>query len=201
MVEEEYRIKFPKIQVNFSQPQLFVLINNVKSREPSALYFKLHCYDRTNTEIYTYVSPRWIITKDYYKKIRKFSLSDEIYENVLYTQLEFIAVNNSSENPLYFTECMFAEDNGDYSYHTPHEVLKEYNIGFINSCYVNMYDNDGNYLQIIRPNRENITNNVITHSTCTVLAPHLYDESDIDDPVNIFMEFINQTEQRIDVLR
>lgn len=201
MVEEEYRIKFPKIQVNFSSSDLFFLINHVKSREVSALYFKLHCYDKSNTEFYTYVSPRWIITKDYSKKIRTFSLSDDVYDKVLYTRIELIAVGNSSENPLYFTECMFGEDEGVYEYHTPHEVLKEYTIGFLNSCYVNLYDNDGNYLQIIRPNRENISNNVINHSTCTVLAPHLYEESDIDDPVNVFLEFINQTEQRIDVLR
>ena len=64
-----------------------------------------------------------------------------------------------------------------------------------NSRYINLYNNDGNYLQVIRPMGDNLTTNVLTKSTCSVLAPHFHDEEDIDDPVNIFLEFINQNRE------
>lgn len=201
MVEEEYHIKFPKIQVNFSRPELLFLINQVKSRHPSVLYFKLHCYDKTDTKIYTYTSPRWAVSDEYRKKTRIFELSKDIYEKVLYTQIELISLGNSSENPLYFTECMFAEYDGELDYHKPNEAITHLEVGLLNSRYINLYDNDGNFLQVIRPDGKNIFTDRLSASTCTVLAPHLSEESDIDDPVNVFLEFINQTEQRIDVLR
>lgn len=168
----------------------------------STLYFKLHCYDKSDTEIYTYTSPRWVIDTEYKKRSRYFELSDDVYENVLYTQIELITLGISSENPLYFTECMFSEYEGDnMDYHMPQEVIKDVKVGFLNSRYVNLYNSEGNYLQVIRPTGKDITTNNLVKDTCTVLSPHLTDESDIDDPINIFMEFINQTEQRIDVLR
>lgn len=202
MSEEEYHILFPKIQVNFNKEDLIFIINNIKSRYTSTLYFKLHCYDRTNTEIYTYTSPRWMIDEVYTRRQRAFSLSSDVYSKILYTQIELITIGISSENPLYFTECMFAEYDGDnMEYHVPNDVMADVQIGFVKNWYVNLYDSDGNFLQVIRPTGGNITNTTLTKSTCTVLAPHLYEESDIDDPVEIFMEYINQTEQRIDVLR
>ena len=201
-MEEEYKIKFPKIQVNFTKPQLFFLINNIKSRRGSVLYFKLYCYNKSNEVIYTYTSPRWVITDSYLTKSRMFEISDDIYEKVFSTQIELIAINNSSENPLYFTECMFSEyDGDDAKYHKPNEALDRFEVGMVNSRYVNLYDRDGNFMQVIRPDGKNIFTDTISASTCTVLAPHLYQESDIDDPVDVFLEFINQTEQVIDVLR
>ena len=202
IMEEEYHILFPKLQVNFSQRNLYFLINKIKSRLTSVLYFKLHCYDSSNQEIYTYVSPRWAIDTEYRTRKRQFDLSEDVYNQVAYTQIELITIGITSENPLYFTECMLSEYGAtDMDYHLPNEAFKEVKIRFLNSRYINLYDGDGNFLQIIRPNGEKITTNTIAKSTCTVLAPHLSDESDIDDPTNVFLEFINQKEQTIDVLR
>ena len=201
MSEEEYSIKFPKIQANFSSTNLVFIINQIKSRLTSVLYFKCHFYDRHNTIIYTYVSPRWVIDTEYKTRKRTFSISNDVYKEVIDVQIELIAIGNSSENPLHFTECMFAEDDGINVYHMPNEVIKETNIGFLKSRYVNLYDRNGNYVQIIRPTGQDFTTKTLTKSTCTVLAPHLSNEGDIDDDVNVFMEFINQSEQRIDVLR
>lgn len=202
IMEEEYHIKFPKTQVNFTKPDLVFLINKVKSRLLSTLYFKLYCYNRQDVLFYTYTSPRWVIDTEYRQRKRNITLSDEVYNKTLYTQIELISLGNSSENPLYFTECMLSEYNGDIvEYHKPYEKFDELNVGLINNSYVNLYDKDNNYLQVIRPKRTDMTTKKIIKDTCTVLAPHLSDESDIDDPVNVFMEFINQTEQRIDVLR
>ena len=201
-MEEEYHILFPRIQVNFTKPDLVFLINKIRSRSMSALYFKFHCYNRANELLYTYTSPRWVIDTEYQQRWRAFELPDEVYDEVLCTQIELITIGNSSENPLYFTECMLSEYNGDnVKYHEPNEVIKNKKVGFLNSRYANLYTYDGNYVQVIRPQGDDFNTGELTKSTCSVLAPHLSEESDIDDPVNIFMEFINQTEQRIDVLR
>lgn len=201
-MEEEYHILFPKTQVNFTKNQLVFHINHIKSRNLSTLFFKLHCFDKRDNEIYVYTSPRWVIDSEYSSRTRVFEISNTVYEQVLYTQIELISLGNSSENPLYFTECMFAEYDGDnVEYHQPSEQIRDVEVGFLNSRYVNLYTQSGDYLQVIRPTGKNITTNTLIKDTCTVLAPHLVEESDIDDPVNIFMEFINQTEQRIDVLR
>lgn len=201
MSEQEYYIKFPKIDANFSNNNLVFLINNIKSRLTSVLYFRVYFYNPNNTLLYTYTSPRWVIDTEYKMRKKSFSISDDVLNHVSKVQIELIAIGNSSENPLYFNECMFCEDDGDYTYHEPSEVIKETHIGLLNSRYIKLYNGDGDYLQIIRPTGQDFTTKNITKSTCTVLAPHLSSEAEIDDDVNVFMEFINQTEQRIDVLR
>lgn len=200
MSETEYRLKFPKAPTTFIDSTVTFSINHIKSRLTSVLYFKLHCYDRTGTnEIYTYTSPRWVIDTDWRRRTHTFDLPNGVEEDIVYTQIELIALGVNSENPLYFTECMLNEGE-DIGYHQPSEH-RDLEVGFLNSRYVNLYTSNGDYLQVIRPQGDKLRTNCITKSTCTVIAPHFAEESDIDDPINIFMEFINQTEQRIDVLR
>lgn len=198
-METEYHFKFPKTPTTFITSTVTFSINHIKSRLLSVLYFKLHCYDKHSEEIYTYTSPRWVIDTDWRRRVRTFDLPNGVEEDIVYTQIELISIGVSSLNPLYFTECMLNEGE-DIGYHQPSEH-RELTVGFLNSRYVNLYSNDGNFLQVIRPQGDKIETNKLLKSTCTVIAPHLAEESDIDDPINIFMEFINQTEQRIDVLR
>ena len=198
-METEYHIKFPKTPTLFVSSVVTFSINNIMSRLTSVLYFKLHCYDKSDTEIYTYTSPRWVIDTDWRRRTHTFDLPNGVEEDIVYTQIELVAIGVTSLNPLYFTECMLNEGL-DIGYHQPSEH-RELTVGFVNSRYVNLYSQDGNFLQVIRPQGDRIETNKLLKSTCTVLAPHFQEESDIDDPVNIFMEFINQTEQRIDVLR
>lgn len=199
MSETEYRLKFPKSPTQFITSTVTFSINNIKSRLTSVFYFKLHCYDKTDTEVYTYTSPRFVVDTEWRRRSHTFDLPNGIEEDIVYTQIELVFIGVTSENPLWFTECMLNE-NGDIGYHQPSEH-RELDVGFLNSRYVNLYTANGNYLQVIRPQGDKIHTNILDKSTCTVLAPHFEDESDIDDPINIFMEFINQTEQRIDVLR
>ena len=200
MTELEYHLKFPKTNIYFNNNELTFSINHIKSRLTSVLYFKLHCYDKTGTnEIHTYTSPRWVIDTEYKRRSTTFTIPQNKVDATAYTQIELIAIGITSENPLYFTECMLNEGE-DIGYHKPSEQV-QMNIGLHTSRYVNLYNPDGNFLQVIRPKGDKLSTNVIDKSTCTVLAPHFHDEEDIDDPINVFMEFINQTEQRIDVLR
>lgn len=199
MTEIEYSLKLPQTEILFNETEVTFSINYVKSRQVSVLYFKFHCFNRSKEKIWTYTSPRWVVDTEYRRRSHTFNLPLDIRDKTVYTQVELRPVGITSENPLYFAELMLNEGD-DIGYHIPNENL-ERSVGFVNNAYVNLYSSNGNYLQVIRPKKDGFTTNQLSASTCTVLAPHLEDESDIDDPVNIFMEFLNQTDQSIDVLR
>lgn len=196
----EYHLLFPKSRIAFDDTTLTFSIQHIKSRMPSILYFFLKCYDNDDELIYTYTSPRWVIDTIYKRRYRTFELNPDVVEKTAFTQLELVSIGTSSENPLYFNGLMLntGEDLGEH--HIPREQVTK-SIGFLNTRYCNLYNEDGNFLQVIRPTGKGFTTSVLEKDACTVIAPHFYDESDIDDPINIFYEFINQVEQRIDVLR
>ena len=200
MTETEYQIIFPKQGINFNDNQLTFLINHIKSRVLSTLYFKLKLYDMEDNLIYTYTSDRWVIDTEYNSRSKTFSINEKKLALASQYSIELYAVGITSANPLYFNELMLAE--GEVSeYHKPSDIQEDVPVEFNKSSYVNLYNFDGSYLQVIRPKRDGITTSKLTGSSCTVLAPHFEDEDIRDDPVDIFLEFINQTEQRIDVLR
>ena len=187
----------------------------MKSRLPCAVYFILHLFDKYGTEMYSdsrdatstvqhnpvYQSERWVVDNTYSTYYETFDIDEQYVKEGVQFQIELRTVNVTSENPLYFNGVILNEGEWD-GYHTPNEVINEQKIGFNKSNYVNLYSSDKDaYLQVIRPNRDSITTNELTASSCTVLAPHLSSEPSWDEPVNLFLEFINQTEQRIDVLR
>lgn len=199
-VEEEYHIKFPVQDVNFMDTELTFSINHIKSREISTLYFYLKLYDYDDTLIYEYESDRWIITPTYQHKETLFNIPQEMLDGAVKYQLEMVAVGISSENPLQFNEVMLQE--GEFiSYHVPSEVSVDWEVKFNKNSFANMYSDNGVFLQVIRPLKDSFFTNRLTKSECTVLAPHLFDEPSVDNPIAVFLEFINQTEQRIDVLR
>ena len=209
IVEIEYHIHFPKKRINFTEDTLTLSINHIKSRVTSVLFFKLKLYgsdglDDDATPIYTYTSPRWVVDESYRRRTRTFDLPTDINESTYYYKLEFVAIGISSENPLYFAEVMLNEGE-DATYHPPNEAIDPKTggvaVGLFNSRYANLYDDTGNFLQVIRPDGTDFSTNLLTACACTVLSPHFAEESDIDNPINVFMEFINQKEQIIDVLR
>lgn len=147
-----------------------------------------------------YTSDRWVIGTVYEHREDYFELSDEVIEETAYIQLELVCLGIDSENPLYFNEVML--QNGKFSeYHQPSEVQTSTLIKFNNNTYVNLYKDDGDYLQVIRPNREPLKTDSLDKAKVTILAPHFEDDKDFDDDVAVFIEAMNQREQSIDVLR
>jgi len=207
MSQLEYHLYLPKTHVRFDRSEVTFSIGQIRSRYPSVLYFRFYGYNIHDELIYKYTSPRWIIdnpTSDdgkpmFNKKTRTWDIDNSILDKIAYTQIELITIGISSENPLYFNRIIFNED-GDIGFYIPNQIVAK-PIGFKNTRYCNLYDVDGNYLQVIRPEADGMMTNMLSKCKCTVIAPHLTNESDIDDPVNIFYEFINQAEQNIDVLR
>ena len=204
-MELEYHMKLPKQAVIFSNNKLTFSVDKMKSRLPSVFYFKLHLFDKNDDEIMfnekpVFTSNRWAVDKTYSTYYTTFEIDEGCLWRAIKFQIELVMIGITSENPLYFNGLMFNE--GSYmNYHEPNEIITEKEIGFIKSSYANLYSQDGNFLQVIRPTRVNMFTNRITASPMSVLAPHFDDEADVDHPVNVFMEFINQTDQRIDILR
>lgn len=210
-VQLEYHLNFPRFEANFNvtTTDTFTFsIGNIRSRLPSVIYFKTYFEDLYKETIHTYTSPRWVVGNpidkdgtelfDFYKQT--FEVPQDIVDDTTFIRMEMVALGIDSENPLYFNRLMFQE--GEYTeYHSPSEVVDEYNVAFPNMNYANFYDADGNYLQIIRPNRQPITTKLLKRDDYTILAPHFEDELRIDDDVSVFLEVMNQTEQSIDVLR
>ena len=205
MSQIQYHIKFPFTQVLFEKTELTFSINKIRSRKPSVLYFILHCFDMGKEEILVdekpvYTSNRWVIGQVYEHRHTTFNITDEVREETAYTQLEIVAMGVDSENPLYFTEVMFQEGEFD-QYHKPSEEIQSYLITPHNNLYANLYKDDGNYLQVIRPNREGFKTDGLTGAEVTILAPHFESDEGFDDDVAVFIEAMNQREQTINVLR
>ena len=197
---EEYHIKLPKTDAIFLDNDLSFSINHIRSREPSSLYFVVKFYDMHDTLLHTYTSKRWMIDTIYTTRYRNFSIPSDVADATAKYQITMITEGISSENPLYFVGLMFQE--GDYSdYHTVSEQITDAKITFNKSSYANLYNHDGTFLQVIRPSKADMHTDKLDKCACTVLAPHLVEEDIFDDPINIFLEFVNQTDQRIDVLR
>lgn len=199
-VQVQYHLKFPVTQVLFTKTQLTFSINKIKSRLPSVLYFILHCYDMEMNEVYTYTSDRWVIGTVYEHRHTTFEIDSILLDDFAYTQIELVTMGIDSENPLYFTECMLQEGEWD-EYHTPNEVAQSWFVGFKTNTYANLYNNDGDYLQVIRPHKEAFHTDKLDKAEVTILAPHFEDDEDFDDDVAVFIEAMNQREQTIDVLR
>ena len=219
-VQSQYHILLPKIDSQIYQNDLTFSINHIKSRYPSVLYFHLHCFDmdddlikvdgngtiidKTSQEYANgttvFTSDRWVIGTVYEHRESPIELTNEVIEETAYIQIELILMGINSENPLYFNEIML--QNGTFKeYHQPSEVQTSMLVRFDKNCYVNMYSNDGNYLQVIRPNKDELHTDVLNKSKVTILAPHFEDDADFDDDVAVFIEAMNQREQTIDVLR
>lgn len=197
----QYHLKFPLTQVLFSNNELTFSIDNIRSRVPSVLYFKLHCYDISKTnEIYTYTSDRWVIGTVYEHRHTTFEIPENILEDVAYTQIEVITMGIDSENPLYFNKVMFQE--GEFEeFHEPSELQESVLVGFKTNTYANLYTDNGEYLQVIRPNKESFHSDNLDKAQVTILAPHFEDDEDFDDDVAVFIEAMNQREQKIEILR
>jgi len=199
-MEEEYLIKLPLTDADFLDNSLSFSIEHMKSRMTSTVYFTVDFYDMNSEVIYTYKSTRWVVDSTYSSYHLDFDIPSRIADNCSKFQLTLIACGITSENPLYLTGLMFRE--GEYDgYHTPSEQINDALIKLNKSSYANLYGSDGSYLQVIRPSRTTFHTNKLDKCSATILAPHLENESDLDDPIAIFLEFINMTDQRIDVLR
>jgi len=208
----EYRLKLPKQNVLFDTVDLTFSINHLRSRRPSIIYFILHLYDMSNNEILiddnpVFVSERSVVGTKFDLEnanyVYTFSIPQSALDSAVYNQLEIRTLGVDSENPLYFSELMLQEGTEYNGYHVPQELdkMNSHTIELPSNLYANLYDKDGNYLQVIRPNKEQFNTNTLNKAQYTILAPHFESDEDVDSHIAVFLEAMNQREQKIDVLR
>ena len=196
-----YRLTFKETQVRISDEQITFTIGQIKSRSMSVVYFKLYAYDLRKTLIGEYTNERWVITSEYREKTKTFEvplISGHDPQDIDTVIIELYTIGIDSENPLYFNHVML--NSGTYlDYQQPNESVGNVEVGFKNNKYVNLYDNSEGFLQIIRPTGEAFTTEKLTASQDTILAPHLPNESEFDNPTALFYEYMYMVEQVIGV--
>ena len=207
-------IKFPKDYFRATTRTLSFSMENVRCRTACIVQMVLHLYDLGGTEIgYDYLNNQVvegeiafqglenIIGYSYVPFIQEIILPKKLIERAGYYVIELLCKGITSENPLYFNRCMFQE--GEYSgYHIPNELNNNVMVEFNKNCYANLYFDDEDYLQVIRPyDKRHFGTKKIHQDPYTILVPHIASEPSVDDPVNILLEFINQTEQKINISR
>lgn len=215
---EENELIFTINHIKSRYPSVLYIIFHCFDIEGNEIYYDESIKQSTNdleTTGYTlssledecaYVSSRGVIgtvfaldeNGDYNQKIL---LNETLVEKTVYTQLELVTLGVSSENPLYLSELMLQEGDEFNGFHVPSELKNSHIIDLPNNSYANLYNGDGDFLQVIRPNKESFNTNQLDKAQYTILAPHFSEEDEIDNHVNVFLEAMNQTEQTIDILR
>ena len=114
-------------------------------------------------------------------------------------EIELVMIRVNANNPLAFTGVRLANDEYDGVHRVSDEENVIHSIEFLNSGYVNLYSEVDDYLQVIRPTKTPFTTKQLTRCKYTVLAPHLVGETALDNPTNLFMEFLNQHEQETNI--
>lgn len=203
-MERQFKINSQKFHHNIQDNKITFAIDQMRCRTLSVVYFKLHAYDIHDEEILVnndalYIGKRWIVSEEFRTFYETFSISTEQLQKIKDLQIELVMIRINANNPLEFAGVRLA--NGEYD--GIHRVSDEENvihsIEFLNSGYANLYGSGDDYLQVIRPTKTPFTTNQLTRCKCTVLAPHLVGETALDNPTNLFMEFINQHEQETNI--
>lgn len=208
MTQTEYHLRFPRFKNQIEDNDVTFAVANMKCGNPqgfAVVYFILHAYDVHSNELHSvgnkpvYTSKRWVVDNTYSAYQETFHISDALLDDFAFIMLEMVCIGVDDDNPLYFTNCMLT-DEPYTAYHAPNEAKEKATINLVNTCYAELYNNrfDG-FLQVIRPSKKAFTTEKITANDITVLAPHLNNEEEVDKPINIVMEFLNQRETKTNI--
>ena len=198
----KYKLTFKETQIRLNDDEVTFTIGQIKSRTMSVAYFKFYGYNLRKQLIAEYTNERWVITSEYSLKTKTFNIpftsSEYSAEDIDSCVIELYLIGIDSENPLYFNKVQL--NSGGYKeYNIPNNSINNVAVGFYNNKYVNLYDSEDNFLQVIRPIGEGFTTEELTTSQTTILAPHLPNETSFDSPTALFYEYMYMTEQEIGV--
>lgn len=196
-------ITLPKKHIvkNFTNTKLTFTIGKMRSRGVCIVKPILKLYNLNKTQIKEYSGKQWVVANNYKEYTQSYTMTeDELYDTA-YVQIVLEVKGITSNYPIYFNNLILNE--GDYtSYHQPDESLDEMTVYFVNNFFTNLYrNNSDSYLEVIRPNYDNFTTEVLKKSKCTVLAPHLMNEDSVDSSENLSLEYMNMSDQVIEILR
>lgn len=198
---KRYNVKSNFIKRNFSYNKLSFLMDNVKCNDIMLIRPYIEVYTTGKSLISTHYANWKMVGSEYQPVISSFVIEANKINRIGYYKVGFLIDGLSLHNKLYFNHLQLAESYVD-KYHQPESSIPKTSIKLINNFYVNLYQSTtDNYLQVIRPYYNNFDTETLTKSKVTVLAPHLANEDDIDSPQNIGLEFMNASDQVIEILR
>lgn len=198
---KRYLAKSNFIKRNFSNNKLSLYIGNLKCDDIVFLRPIIEVYTTGKSLIRTHYGKWKVIGNEYQQLYNGFTLNQGDMERIGYYRISLQFDGVTLHNKLYFNHLQLAEGTVD-KYHQPESSIPKTSIKLINNFYVNLYQSTtDNYLQVIRPYYNNFDTETLTKSKVTVLAPHLANEDDIDSPQNIGLEFMNASDQVIEILR
>ena len=198
---KRYTLTTDLIRKNFTNPKVTFSIEHIKSTDLLMVRPILKLYSSGKSYITQYASKWWVVTQSYEKKYHTWNINTNTLNNVAYYKIELLVDGLSPTNRLHFNHMQLNE-GGVKDYHQPEADIPITYIHFTTNFYANLYTSEEeNYLQVIRPYYNNINTETITKSKSTILAPHLANEDNYDSPANIGLEYMNSTDQRIEILR
>lgn len=189
------------IRKNFTNPKITLSVGNMKSDDLLMVRPIIRLYTSGKAYLTQYAGAWWVVNKNYLQKARTFNINQETLNKTAYYKIVFVVDGMTPRNRFYFNHVQLSEGSTT-DYHPPEEDIPKSTIQFTTNFYANLYTStEENYLQVIRPYYNNIDTETITKSKATVLAPHLMNEDYYDSPANIGLEFMNSTDQVIEILR
>lgn len=204
-MEREFKIRTNKFLHEISDDTLTFAIDQMKCRTLAVVYFKIHAYDMNDDELLVngdalYVSKRWVVSGEFHTFFETFTLDSKLSRLIKELSVELCMIRVGINNPLTFTGVRLMNGEYDGVHHESSEADIIHTIEFPNNPYVNLYSsNTTDYLQIIRPYKNLITTSEIKRDKCTILAPHIAGEDNIDNPSNLILEVMNQEEQETNI--
>ena len=198
---KRYNISSKLLKKNFSSSKVTFYIDHARADDIVFIRPYMSVYTSGKAFIKNYWGGWQIITPKYTSHSATYTLTNTELEGIGYYKVGLVVDNATLHNKLYFNHIQLAEGTVK-SYHQPEANIPKTSIKLQNNFYVNLYsDNNNGFLQVIRPYYNNFDTETLTKSKVTVLAPHLDNEDDIDSPQNIGLEFMNASDQVIEILR
>ena len=198
---KRYNLYTKFLKKNYSSRKLTLYIEHMKADDIILVRPYMPVYTSGKVFIKNYWGSWQIITDKYQPYTATFNLSKEELETIGYYRIGMYVDGATTNNKLYMNHIQLAEGTVK-KYHQPEESIPKSTVKLQNNFYANLYSsNTGDYLQVIRPYYNNFDTETLTKSKVTVLAPHLANEDDIDSPQNIGLEFMNSSDQIIEILR
>lgn len=198
---EKHIIESKIIKKNFADTTLTLSVEKMKSKSYTFVKPRLKLFNAKEPYEVTKSADFWINGKAYQKQTAQFKLTQTNIERCTHYQIILECYNVTSDNSIYFNHMQLCEGD-DTDYHQPEQDLPTLDVKFSNNFYANFWSSRGDrYLQVIRPYYDNISTKEMKKSKVTVLAPHLENEESVDKPASLGLEFMNQHEQVIEILR
>lgn len=182
-----------------------LFIGNVKTDtgKPVVMQACLEIYDINKELIHTIKDLPFIVTGKYHSHNIIFDTPTKgHYFTIIFNFVSLLP--SDSVTRVLFNRLLYADGNYNHvEYNEPSGHLHEQSIHFIDNFYAELHKKDNTYLQVMRPNYDSITTEKLTQSKKSILAPHLAKTSEdlVDTSEKLCLEYINQKEQTVDLLK